>query len=206
MASKEDIILGNYRVLKNGDGANWELGKGAFGTTYKAEHKHLPRFCALKVINENLIRRSNSKQRFLQEAQAASLLEHPNIAQIYDFGESDGVFYYAMTYCAGHDLENFAKTKGPQKWPAVKRMALQIFNALAEAHGKGLLHRDIKPSNIMLLENDGTMNLKLIDFGLVKVLEPSSSHKTNVLLTNEGGFLGSPLTASPEQLKEEELV
>ncbi|MGJ8657966.1 MAG: protein kinase domain-containing protein [Akkermansiaceae bacterium] len=203
--NEKDIELGNYRVLKNGDGQNWELGKGAFGTTYKAEHKHLPRFCALKVINESLIRRSNSKQRFLQEAQAASLLEHPNIAQIYDFGESEGIFYYAMTYCAGHDLEAFAKANGPQPWSAVKRMAKQIFSALTEAHGKGLLHRDIKPSNIMLSENDGTMNLKLIDFGLVKVLEQSSSHKTNVLLTNEGGFLGSPLTASPEQLKEEEL-
>ena len=200
-----DLELGNYRVLHKQDGALWMLGRGGYGTTYKAEHKHLGRICALKVINDNLMRNNDAKRRFLQEAQAAALLDHPHIARIYDFGESEGVFYYAMTYCAGGDLEEFSKSKGPQPWSVVKELAQQILPALGMAHAKGLLHRDLKPSNIMLADDDGTVSLRLIDFGLVKVLEHHESASTNLMLTQEGSFMGNPLTASPEQLREEDL-
>lgn len=201
----EDLELGNYRVLHKTDGALWMLGRGGYGTTYKAEHKHLGRLCALKVINDNLMRNNDAKRRFLQEAQAAALLDHPHIARVYDFGESDGVFYYAMTYCAGGDLEEFSKSRGPQPWEVVKELAMQILPALGAAHTNGLLHRDLKPSNIMLADDDGTVSLRLIDFGLVKVLEHHESASTNLMLTQEGSFMGNPLTASPEQLREEDL-
>ncbi len=200
-----DLELGNYSVLHKGDQALWMLGKGGYGTTYKAEHKHLGRVCALKVINDNLMRNNDAKRRFLQEAQAAASLDHPHIARIYDFGEADGVFYYAMTYCAGGDLEEFSASRGGQPWSVVKELAQQILPALGMAHERGLLHRDLKPSNIMLADDDGTVSLRLIDFGLVKVLDHHESASTNVMLTQEGAFMGNPLTASPEQLREEDL-
>ena len=97
----EDLVLGNYRVLRHDDRSYWILGRGGFGTTYKAEHQHLKQIYALKVINDHLVRNDEAKDRFLREAQMAAQLDHPNIARIYDFGECDGIFYYAMTFCSG---------------------------------------------------------------------------------------------------------
>lgn len=201
-AEPNALELNNYKVLLKEDGSLCLLGKGGYGTTYKAEHKHLGRICALKVINDDLMSNSKIRQRFLQEAKAAAALNHPNIAIVHDFGESDGVFYYAMEFCSGGDLEEFSKSRGPQPWSVVRDLALQILAALREAHGKGLLHRDLKPSNVMLAANDGSVTLKLIDFGLVKVLDHHDSSETNLMLTQEGSFMGNPLTASPEQLQE----
>lgn len=201
----EELILGSYAVLKKKDGALWQLGKGGYGTTYKAEHKLLRRVCALKVINEHLVSNDDARMRFLQEARTAALLDHPHIAKIYDFGESDGCFYYAMAFCAGGDLEQFSSARGPQPWSVVRELAVQILGALGTAHSAGLLHRDMKPSNVMLADDDGTVSLRLIDFGLVKVLNAPESQSTNMTLTREGAFMGNTLTASPEQLREEEL-
>jgi serine/threonine protein kinase len=200
----EDLILGAYRVLRREDGSHWILGRGGYGTTYKAEHIHLERVCALKVINDNLVRDEQAAQRFLQEARIAASLDHVNIARIYDFGRCDGVFYYAMSFCSGGDLEQFSATNGPQPWSVVKELALQILGALETAHHKGLLHRDLKPSNIMLAQNDGSVDLRLIDFGLVKALDNGSA-ETNLAQTREGTFMGNPLTASPEQFRVEPL-
>ncbi len=200
----EDLTLGAYRVLRREDGSHWVLGRGGYGTTYKAEHIHLERICALKVINENLVRDERAAQRFLQEARVAASLDHVNIARIYDFGRCDGVFYYAMAFCSGGDLEQFSATRGPQPWSVVKDLALQILGALGTAHHKGLLHRDLKPSNIMLANDDGSVDLRLIDFGLVKALDDGATDM-NLAQTREGTFMGNPLTASPEQFRVETL-
>jgi len=206
MSNHPEIVeLGNYRVLHKENGTLWMLGRGGYGTTYKAEHKHLERECALKVINDELLKDNVARRRFLKEAQAAASLDHMHIARIYDFGESEGVFYYAMAYCSGGDLEGFSASRGAQPWSVVKELAKQMLSALAKAHGKGLLHRDLKPSNIMLADNDGSVSLRLIDFGLVKVLDNHEAASTNMMLTQEGSFMGNPLTASPEQLREEDL-
>jgi len=206
MSSDPEVLeLGNYRVLRKDDGSLWMLGRGGYGTTYKAEHKHLGRICALKVINDDLMKNNDARRRFLKEAQAAALLDHAHIASIYDFGESDGVFYYAMSYCAGGDLSEFSVARGPQPWSVVRELGRQMLEALVTAHGKGLLHRDLKPSNIMLAGADGPPDLQLIDFGLVKMLEHHQSESTNMMLTQDGSFMGNPLTASPEQLREEDL-
>jgi len=204
-SDSQNLELGNYRVLKRDNGSLWELGKGSYGTTYKAEHVGLERVSALKVINEHLIRDDVAKQRFQQEAKAAASLDHPHIASIHDFGEVDGMFYYAMKYCSGGDLENFCNRRGPQAWPVVKNFALQILGALKAAHDKGMLHRDLKPSNVMLADENEPINLQLIDFGLVKALDHLNPSETNITATREGAFMGNPLTASPEQFREEEL-
>ncbi|NJM38332.1 MAG: hypothetical protein HC845_11005 [Akkermansiaceae bacterium] len=88
----QSLELGSYRVLQRDNGSLWELGKGSYGTTYKAEHKLLRRVAALKVINDHLVRDDLAKMRFLHEAQAAASLDHQHIARIHDFGETDGIF------------------------------------------------------------------------------------------------------------------
>ena len=205
-AEPEELEFGNFKILRRDTGELWELGKGGFGTTYKAKHTHLMRDCALKVINDNRVASEDARRRFLQEARAAASLQHPHIAAIYDFGEADGTFYYAMEYCAGGDLERYVESKGALSWAEVEPLAIQIASALSRAHQSGLLHRDLKPSNVMLSsENQPSPQLKLIDFGLVKVLDHQTTSSTHVMLTQEGAAGFNPLTASPEQLRDEDL-
>jgi len=202
----EELEFGNFRILRQDNGALWELGRGGFGTTYKAEHKHLMRTCALKVINDSRVASEDARRRFLQEARAAASLQHPHIAAVYDFGESDGTFYYAMEYCAGGDLEKFSEDKGALTWQELEPLVVQISGALLRAHESGMLHRDLKPSNIMLASDEEELpQLKLIDFGLVKILDHVKTSSTQVMMTQEGAAGFNPLTASPEQLLDEEL-
>jgi serine/threonine protein kinase len=207
MMSEEsaNLTLGAYRVLKRENGALWELGKGSYGTTYKAEHMHLERVAALKVINDHLVRDDSAKLRFKEEAKAASKLRNAHIANIDDFGEVDGVFYYVMEYCSGGDLEEYSQKNGPLPWSVVRDFALQILDALKAAHSKGMLHRDLKPSNVMLADSSEPVNLRLIDFGLVKALDQNIANETAVMATREGAFMGNALTASPEQFRQEDL-
>jgi len=205
-AKPEELEFGNFKILRRDSGELWELGRGGFGTTYKAEHTHLQRDCALKVINDSRVASEDARRRFLQEARAAASLQHPHIAAVYDFGEADGTFYYAMEYCAGGDLEKFVEQRGALSWAEVEPLAIQIASALSCAHGSGLLHRDLKPSNVMLSAgNEANFQLKLIDFGLVKVLDREKTSSTHVMLTQEGAAGFNPLTASPEQLRDEDL-
>ncbi|NJM38331.1 MAG: serine/threonine protein kinase [Akkermansiaceae bacterium] len=110
-----------------------------------------------------------------------------------------------MSYCSGGDLENYTAKRGAQPWSVVKPFALQVLSALKAAHDKGLLHRDLKPSNIMLADENEPISLQLIDFGLVKVLDSQNPSETATMATTDGAFMGNPLTASPEQFREEDL-
>ena len=92
-AKPEELEFGNFKILRRENGDLWELGRGGFGTTYKAEHTHLMRACALKVINDSRVASEDARRRFLQEARAAASLLHPHIAAVYDFGDADGTFY-----------------------------------------------------------------------------------------------------------------
>ncbi|MBT8043639.1 MAG: serine/threonine protein kinase, partial [Verrucomicrobiae bacterium] len=205
-SAPEELKFGNFKILRRENGDLWELGRGGFGTTYKAEHTHLMRECALKVINDSRVASEDARRRFLQEARAAASLLHPHIAAVYDFGDSDGTFYYAMEFCAGGDLEHFVEKKGALTWAELEPLAVQIASALARAHQSGLLHRDLKPSNVMLSSDDyENIQLKLIDFGLVKVLDIEKTSSTQVMVTQEGAAGFNPLTASPEQLRDEDL-
>lgn len=198
--------FGNYEVLRKDDGTLWELGRGGFGTTYKARHKLLMRECALKVINDSKVASDEAKNRFRQEAQAAASLSHPHIASVFDFGETDGTYYYAMEFCAGGDLDQYAAEHGSLPWTEVEPLLHQMAMALRAAHKHGLLHRDFKPSNVMLVGRDiQPPHLKLIDFGLVKIVEGGDGSSTQLVLSREGSAGFNPLTASPEQLREEEL-
>src|SRR5205807_6354153 len=126
------------------------------------------RFIALKLLPPEKVADPERKRRFVQEARAASALNHPNIVNIYDISSADGMDFIAMEYVAGKTLDQLIGRKGLRLSEAL-RYAVQIADALARAHAAGIIHRDLKPSNIIVAE-DGTV--KLLDFGLAKLVEP----------------------------------
>ncbi len=184
------IVADRYQVLE-------KLGEGGMGQVYLAEHVRMGRRCALKVINPRLVSDTGAIARFDREASSASRIAHPNVAAVYDFGEaSDGVVYLAMEYVAGESLKAILARDGPLSPRRAVRIAEQIADGLTAAHELGIVHRDLKPDNIMIGTNrDGTDCVKVVDFGIAKVL-----HHESERLTSTGLAVGTPLYMSPEQL------
>jgi adenylate cyclase len=179
-----------------------KLGEGGMGVVYKARDTHLGRFVALKVLPAGKMVDAVRKQRFVQEAKAASALNHPNIVTIYDIRSEDGLDFIAMEYIEGGTLEEsmaaaFNKGFAPRQ---LLRFAVQIADAVASAHAAGILHRDLKPSNIMVTAGG---RLKILDFGLAKLLDPekdaADAPTADRALTEEGIVVGTPSYMSPEQ-------
>jgi serine/threonine protein kinase len=200
----ENVRFGNFEVINDPDGRPLLLGKGTFGRTYQARHCYLDTIVALKIITERYVADAAVRQRFLTEARAVAKLSHPHIARLYDFGEMNGVLHYAMEYCGGGSLADFVANKGAVPLRQTIEIAQQISGALKCAHVAGFIHRDLKPSNIMLTVPDGPMFAKLIDFGLVQPSVPGATRSFSDDQSADGArFLGTPLFASPEQLREE---
>ena len=143
-----------------------KLGEGGMGIVYKARDTRLNRFAAIKVLPPEKVP-TNDEQRFAQEAQAASALNHPNIITIYDIVEEDGTDFIVMEYVQGKTLDQVIGRKGLRVNEALK-YAIQIADGLAKAHSAGIIHRDLKPSNVMVA-SDG--HVKVLDFGLAKLTE-----------------------------------
>jgi serine/threonine protein kinase/tetratricopeptide (TPR) repeat protein len=188
--------ISHYRILER-------LGRGGMGEVYKAEDLRLQRLVALKLMLEEA-QTNNSKQRFVREARAASALNHPNIATVYEIDEveREGSLYsfIAMEYVEGRTLKDFTErfTIGE----AVD-IAMQIAAGLAEAHARGIVHRDIKPSNVML---NGARRVKLLDFGVAKYQPVRSDnaiteslYQSDILKTAPGLVIGTFAYMSPEQ-------
>ena len=200
----EKVRFGNFEVMNDPEGRPVLLGKGTFGRTYQARHCFLDTIVALKIITERYVADATVRQRFLTEARAVAKLSHPHIARLYDFGEMDGVLHYAMEYCGGGSLADYVANKGPLPLRQTIEIAQQISGALKCAHTAGFIHRDLKPSNIMLTTLDGPPFAKLIDFGLVQPSVPGATRSFADDQSADGArFLGTPLFASPEQLREE---
>jgi TPR repeat protein/serine/threonine protein kinase len=200
----QKVRFGNFEVINDPDGRPLLLGKGTFGRTYQARHCYLDTIVALKIITERYVADAAVRRRFLTEARAVAKLSHPHIARLYDFGEMNGVLHYAMEYCGGGSLADFAAQKGAVPLRQTIEIAQQISGALKCAHTAGFIHRDLKPSNIMLSAPDGPMFAKLIDFGLVQPSLPGATRSFGDDQSVDGArFLGTPLFASPEQLREE---
>jgi serine/threonine protein kinase len=199
----EDSLFGNFEIQRDAAGAPLLLGQGTFGRTYQARHRYLETIVALKIISERFARDAAVRDRFLIEAKAAAKLSHPHIARLYDFGEKDGVLFYAMEYCAGGDLADYVKKHGALGPAQLLDVAKQLGDALQCAHAAGLVHRDIKPSNVMLAGGDTALATKLIDFGLVHVHGAKAKGAEEGIAIADSHMLGTPLFASPEQLREE---
>ncbi|MES2708560.1 MAG: protein kinase [Verrucomicrobiota bacterium] len=188
----------HFEVLTRADGSPHLLGKGAMGLTYKAFDRNLLSFAVVKVMAPEHAGRPEARQRFLQEAQSMARINHPNVADVFFLGESAQGVFYAMEFCDGPSPQEYVEEHGPMNPADVFTLGQQAAEALRAVQRNNLIHRDIKPSN-MILVNDaqGRPQIKLIDFGLARdvVTNPDLS---------QGGFVGTPTFASPEQLLEQE--
>lgn len=175
------------------------LGQGGMGAVYKVRDKELQKTFAIKVLNSNLVEDKNSLKRFEQEAQAARGLTSPNLVAVYDYGMGKkGSPYIVMDYLDGTSLDAVLADGGYMDVPRAQDIFIQVCEAMVHAHGKSVVHRDIKPSNIMLTKGiNGGDFVKLVDFGIAKVLP--SQQKATQNLTQTGDIFGSPLYMSPEQ-------
>jgi Tol biopolymer transport system component len=207
--------VSHYRILE-------KLGGGGMGVVYKARDTHLDRFVALKVLPPEKVADPDRKRRFVQEAKAASALNHPNIITIYDIdhaevaqapkpatlggppGPPHFIDFIVMEYVPGKTLDELIPRKGGalgSRLNKVLKVAVQIADALAAAHASGIVHRDLKPGNVMLTE-DG--RVKVLDFGLAKLTQTAElgeddSTRTLEPATEEGAILGTVAYMSPEQ-------
>ncbi len=177
-----------------------KIGEGGMGVVYKALDTHLQRPVAVKVLPPEIVADRDRRLRFVQEARAASALNHPNIITIHDIGQAEGMDFIAMEYVSGKPLAELIPRKGMKLADAL-RYSIQIADALAAAHAAGIVHRDLKPANVMVTENG---LVKVLDFGLAKLTEraePDVSATTETLepRTEEGTILGTVSYMSPEQ-------
>jgi serine/threonine protein kinase len=189
--------VSHYRILS-------ELGRGAMSVVYLGRDERLKRYVAIKMLNkEHHARSSQQGSRLLREARAISQINHPNIATIYDYGETDdGQSFIVMEYVEGETLGEVLKRKTLSVSRSVEIVA-SVAAALLEAHSKGIIHRDIKPSNIIINKRG---EVKVLDFGLAKHIEGFSPAELSATMqgsaetqTREGIVVGTPLYLSPEQ-------
>jgi serine/threonine protein kinase/Flp pilus assembly protein TadD len=185
--------IGHYRILER-------LGPGGMGEVYKAQDTTLPRLVAIKIPAGGLISDAKRMQRFAQEAEAASALNHPNICVIHEIGKTvDGIPFIVMEYINGETLTQRIKGMALNAEEVV-RIGIQVADALEEAHAKGITHRDIKSNNIMINRRD---QVKVLDFGLAKITSAIEGGTiediTTQLNTDSGTMVGTIPYMSPEQ-------
>lgn len=184
------IIAERYRILSR-------VGEGGMGQVYMAEHIKMKRKSAIKVMRPALVDDSEALQRFTREAENASKLSHPNVASIFDFGEtSDGLVFLAMEFIEGESLHALLDREKALHPAVAADIIGQSADALQAAHDVGILHRDLKPDNLMLTKRpDGTYLVKLVDFGIARTMDSGATR-----VTRTGFAVGTPEYMSPEQL------
>ncbi|HQU45100.1 MAG TPA: serine/threonine protein kinase, partial [Pirellulales bacterium] len=175
-----------------------KIGAGGMGVVYRGRHAMLRRPTAIKLLDAEKTT-EQAISRFEREVHLTSQLNHPNTIAIYDYGRTpEGVFYYAMEYLDGINLDQLVRRHGPQPEGRVIHILRQICGSLTEAHGIGLIHRDIKPANVVVCQRGGQYDVvKVLDFGLVKAMD--SERETTV--TSAGAITGTPLYLAPEAIE-----
>jgi serine/threonine protein kinase/tetratricopeptide (TPR) repeat protein len=182
-----------YKILE-------KLGAGGQGTVYKAQDTKLDRTVVIKVLPPELTARTANFKRFEREAQLCSQLDHVNICTIFDFNEANGVFYIAMQYVEGKNVRQLVNGR-PLELKSALSVGVQVCDALAYSHERNIIHRDIKAGNIMVT---GTGLVKILDFGLAKLLEDEHTHSGDRTEITELGIpYGTATYAAPEQAKGE---
>src|ERR1700755_818703 len=188
--------INQYKILE-------KIGSGGQGTVYKALDTKLERPAVIKVLPPELTVKSSNFKRFQREAQLCSSLDHPNICTIYDLNESeDGLHYIAMQYVEGKNVRQIVNGR-PLDLRSSLSIAIQVCDALAAAHAKGVIHRDIKAGNIMVNEHG---QVTILDFGLAKLIQDEDASK-NIKpadrsdLTEIGVPYGTATYAAPEQAR-----
>jgi serine/threonine protein kinase len=188
---RAELKLGRYEIVR-------ELGKGAMGIVYLAKDPLIGRLVALKTIRTAAHADDDEakefQQRFIREAQAAGILNHPAIVTVHDIGqdETTGVSFIAMEYVEGQNLKEVLSQGRTLNFEQIGDIIVQVAEALDFAHSKGIVHRDVKPANIILIEGN---RAKITDFGIAKIASGGAN------LTSTGQFLGTPNYMAPEQIK-----
>ena len=187
------LIAGRYRVIE-------PLGQGAMGRVYLAEHVKMERRCAIKVMSPELVSDADAISRFNREATNASRIQHPNVATVYDFGESaDGLVFLAMEFVPGEALSRICDREHALPAARAANIARQVADGLDAAHDLGIIHRDLKPDNIMIAQaKDGRDIVKIVDFGIAKGTQQGAAGRE--ALTRTGVVVGTLQYMSPEQL------
>ncbi|MBL8616491.1 MAG: serine/threonine protein kinase [Deltaproteobacteria bacterium] len=190
-----ELLAGRYRVERL-------IARGGMGSVYLCQDTELPRAIALKVLNPTPDVEGSGRfdDRFKLEANTLAALNHPNIVTLYDYGQTgDGRFYLALEYVDGPRFTDLLRP-GPLPVARAVGLMIQVCRALRYAHRRGVVHRDLKPSNLLVrVDDDGEEQVKVVDFGLVKVMEEDQS------LTRAGLILGSPHCMAPEQIRGQEV-
>jgi len=176
-------LAARYRLIR-------PLGSGGMALVYLAKHVMIDRLSAIKVLRRDLAMSASHRERFLREARAVNRINHPNIVEITDLGESDGLVFLVMEYVEGESLIA-ALRRGRFAWPRAARVAAHIASALARAHDVGIIHRDLKPENVLLGQRAGEEFVKLTDFGIAKILDAPA-------LTFSEQRFGTPGYIAPE--------
>src|SRR5438094_1692173 len=186
-------LLGNYKITQ-------KIGAGGQGTVYKAIDQKLGRAVVIKALPTELTVKETNLKRFEREARLASALDHPNICTIFDLDETDGVHYIAMHYVEGRNVRQLVNGR-PLELESALQIAIQVTDALAAAHTRGIIHRDIKSGNVMVTDHG---QVKILDFGLAKLMDAEGArqggiHQTD--LTEFGIPYGTATYAAPEQAR-----
>jgi serine/threonine protein kinase len=185
--------IGSYQVLK-------QLGTGAMGEVYLAEHRHLKRKAAVKLLAPELVGRPDLLERFFLEARATSAIAHPGIVQVFDCEvDATGRPYIVMEFLDGETLAAVLARRGALPGLMAARLARGLAEALEAAHAKGIVHRDLKPENIFV-QSQPPDSIKLVDFGIAKLA--GDFRAGQVHQTRSGAMMGTPLYMSPEQCRD----
>ncbi|MFN8284329.1 MAG: protein kinase [Chitinophagales bacterium] len=181
-------IISNYKIIS-------VIGEGGMGTVYLAEHVHIGRKAAIKVLHKKYLSNSNIKERFKHEAATLSQIQHPNIVKLYDYVETNDGLYLIMEYAEGVLLDDYIKK---ESGPIKEENAIKIMNGLlagfAYAHSQNIVHRDVKPNNVIISRDFNTV--KILDFGIAKIINDNSKN-----LTKDGTQMGTVYYMSPEQVR-----
>ena len=184
------VLAERYHILKR-------IGEGGMGRVYLGEHVKMNRQCAIKVMSPALVNDHESATRFAREASSAARIIHPNVAAVFDYGESEGLIYLVMEYVDGEPLSRILSREAPLAVGRAVDIASQIADGLGAAHELGIVHRDLKPDNILIARTRGGREVaKVVDFGIAKAMQEGAGDA----LTRTGLVIGTPEFMSPEQL------
>ncbi|MBA2684134.1 MAG: protein kinase [Gemmatimonadaceae bacterium] len=189
------ILADRYHVIRR-------IGEGGMGQVYLAEHVKMKRKSAVKVLHQGMVHDPDAISRFNREASNASQIQHPNVAAIYDFGETpEGLIYLAMEFVDGEPLTKIIERHGALTAARTADIGQQVASALEAAHDMGIIHRDLKPDNIMIARGRAGEDVaKVVDFGIAKAMEADDQK-----VTKTGLAIGTPEYMSPEQLGGDQL-
>jgi serine/threonine-protein kinase len=184
------VLADRYHILKR-------IGEGGMGRVYLGEHVKMNRQCAIKVMSPALVNDAESAARFAREASSAARIIHPNVAAVFDYGESEGLIYLVMEYVDGQPLSRILAREAPLSVERALDLTRQIADGLGAAHELGIVHRDLKPDNILVTRTrTGREVPKVVDFGIAKAVQDTTGES----LTRTGLVIGTPEFMSPEQL------